>query len=275
MSSSASSLSSKPLARGEFSPAEPTDLRSPCPMVNCLANHGYIPRDGRSVHSGELMAAMNEIGLSSVLGALLSKPIFLEQTQQNRDADQQPRSFWSKTWNFIRNPWGAAFSSLGMRKPGQKDSMGIECLNLDQLALPGAIEHDISLTRRDHQQGDNISLQPDLVRDLLASSSDGGRTLTVEDLAAFRRRRIQTQKEVNPGMIYGPEQHELACAEIATVLKLFGDGKKVPYEYARSFFLEERLPIQEGWEKRRWWTLGILEIIWSTRTVKRLVGEDI
>jgi hypothetical protein len=263
--------SSKPLIKGTFSPAEPTDLRSPCPLVNSLANHGYIPRDGRNVHASELRAGMNEIGLSSVLGAMLSNPIFLEHTGQNSDATQQPRSFWSKTWYLISSPWAIAFSALGMRKPGQKDSTGKECLNLDQLALPGVIEHDISLTRRDHQQGDNISLQPDLVRDLLASSSDGGRTLTAEDLAAFRRRRIQEQKEINPGLIYGPNQHKLACAEIATVLKLFGDGKKVPCEYARSFFLEERLPIREGWKKRRWWTLGLLEVIWSTRTIKKIV----
>jgi hypothetical protein len=215
---------------------------------------------------------MNEIGLSSVLGAMLSNPIFLEHTKQINDAPQPSRSLWSKTWYLICNPLSVAFSALGMRKPGQKDSMGKEYLNLDQLALPGAIEHDISLTRRDHQQGDNNSLQPDLVRDLLASSSDGGRTLTVEDLAAFRRRRIQTQKEVNPGLVYGPRQHEIACGSIATVFKVFGDGKKMPCEYARSLFMEERLPIQEGWKKRRWWTLGLLEVMWSTRTVKKIVG---
>jgi hypothetical protein len=72
-----------------------------------------------------------------------------------------------------------------MREPGQTDSMGKGCLNLDQLALPGVIEHDISLTRYDHQQGDSISVQPDLVKALLDSLSDGGKTLTRDDLANF------------------------------------------------------------------------------------------
>ncbi|CAG8954867.1 hypothetical protein HYFRA_00008553, partial [Hymenoscyphus fraxineus] len=32
-----------------FIPPGPHDLRSPCPAVNTLANHGMLPRDGRNV----------------------------------------------------------------------------------------------------------------------------------------------------------------------------------------------------------------------------------
>ena len=27
----------------------PGDSRSPCPALNCLANHGYLPRDGKNI----------------------------------------------------------------------------------------------------------------------------------------------------------------------------------------------------------------------------------
>jgi hypothetical protein len=131
------------------------------------------------------MAAMSDMGISSVLGAILAFPIFLTRVDQNTTESQQPRSLWSRLNYLIRNPWAIAFSSLGMREPGQTDSMGKGCLNLDQLALPGVIEHDISLTRYDHQQGDSISVQPDLVKALLDSLSDGGKTLTRDDLANF------------------------------------------------------------------------------------------
>jgi hypothetical protein len=30
----------------EFIAAAPSDLRGPCPGLNALANHGYIPRNG-------------------------------------------------------------------------------------------------------------------------------------------------------------------------------------------------------------------------------------
>ncbi len=72
--------------------------------------------------------------------------------------------------------------------------------------------------------------------------------------------------------MYGPAEHELACSEIATILKLFGDGTEIPCEYARSFFLQERPADAGGLAKRRWWSLGLLEIIWGARTIKSLLG---
>ena len=99
-----------------------------------------------------------------------------------------------------------------------------KCLDLDQLGLSGVMEHDISLTRHDHTQDDNTSRQPDLTRDLLASSLDGGQTLTAEDLATLRRRRTEKQKEVNPGLSYRLMQHQVGCTEIALVLDVFKDG---------------------------------------------------
>ena len=275
MATSTTPLLSTALKKGTYSHSGTTDIRGPCPLINCLANHGYIPRDGRNVRVHELTAALNEIGLSATLGSVFSHPIFLEHKQaEQADASLRPRSFLGSVWFYIRNPWSLAFSSLGMRKPGQEDSGGHQVLNLDQLALPGVVEHDISLTRYDHQQGDNISLQPDLLQDLLASSSDG-KTLTAADLAELRKRRIAKQNEVNPGLVYGRLQHQIACAEIALVLNVFGDGNKVRCDYARAFFGEERLPIEEGWRKRRWWTLGIVELFNSARKITKLIGLEV
>ncbi|KAJ3333230.1 hypothetical protein HDU93_008673 [Gonapodya sp. JEL0774] len=33
----------------EFQAAGPTDHRAPCPALNIMANHGYIPRDGKNI----------------------------------------------------------------------------------------------------------------------------------------------------------------------------------------------------------------------------------
>lgn len=73
-----SSLPSMPaslsLQRGTYAPSTPTDLRSPCPILNAFANHGLIPRDGRNVSKSELDDTMREIGLSVTpsFGYLLS-----------------------------------------------------------------------------------------------------------------------------------------------------------------------------------------------------------
>lgn len=57
----------------------PNDLRSPCPVLNSLANHGILPRDGRGMTLPVIQTALGESmtvapGLSAILhaGGLLS-----------------------------------------------------------------------------------------------------------------------------------------------------------------------------------------------------------
>ena len=42
-------------------PAFPQDQRSPSPLINSLANHGFIPRDGRNVNLHELSVHLEAI----------------------------------------------------------------------------------------------------------------------------------------------------------------------------------------------------------------------
>ena len=170
------------------------------------------------------------------------------------------------------NPFTHMFKFFAMRTPGQTDSDGIPCLNLDQLRKPDCVEHDISLTRFDHAQGDNLTPQPELIKDLLASSSDGS-TLTIADLASLRKNRIARQKRENPILRYGAFQNQIACTEIALILKVLGAGNQVPVSYVKAFFEEERLPREEGWKPRVWWALGLVELNALTGKVKSLVGD--
>jgi len=270
MPSETTPLVSKPLAQGTYVHSTKSDVRGPCPLVNSLANHGYIPRDGRNVHAGELVTALKKVGLSHALSAVFADPIFLVA-----EKSQPSRSRWQTIWYWICNPWALFFSGFGMRRPGQKDAKGIKCLDLDQLDQPGIVEHDISMTRHDHTQGDNHTPQPDLIRDLLESSSDGGKTITLEDLAALRRRRIHTQLKANTGLTYGSSQHNGACTELALILHVLGDGQKIPCDYVRALFQEERLPLEEGWNPRRWWTLGLGELFMAVNKIKKVVGMRI
>jgi len=43
-----------------WQPPTPTDRRSPCPMLNSLANHGYLPRDGKDVSLADLVTGFKE-----------------------------------------------------------------------------------------------------------------------------------------------------------------------------------------------------------------------
>lgn len=49
------------------------DARSPCPALNALANHGYLPRDGKNVSAFDLIRALREgYNLSFPLAFLLA-----------------------------------------------------------------------------------------------------------------------------------------------------------------------------------------------------------
>ncbi|KAK0625915.1 Chloroperoxidase, partial [Immersiella caudata] len=239
--------------KGEYNPPTPSDTRGPCPMLNTLANHGYIPRSGRNITASDITTSLHDVvGVSSTITFPFTHPIFF--THQPAPDLSQPASTWSTIRHYLRHPL-SLLRRFGMRRPNQhltpSNKNKTPCLNLDQLATPHTIEHDVSLTRLDRSQGDCTSPQPHLISALLSCSSDGGKTLSISDLASFRRLRIERQREVNPRVEYGRMQHSFACMEIALLLGMFGEGKgkdrRVKVEYARAFFEEERLPVREGW----------------------------
>jgi len=266
------------LSRGTYSPPTPTDIRGPCPMLNALANHGYIPRDGRNILAGEITSALHDaIGISTFVTTMFTLPIFFVHQDSPQPSDSLP-SLWKSALNYLKHPT-LIFRQWGMRRPNQTHpATGKRCLNLDQLGMKGVIEHDISLTRRDRAQGDCISPQRDLIEALLACRADGdnenndGRqndaeNLSIRDLAEYRRRRVAAQKEENPEAVYGRLQHSFACMEIALLVGTFGDDDEVRKDLVRVFLQEERLPFREGWDWRRrkagWWggrRLGILRL---------------
>jgi hypothetical protein len=271
MSSDTAPLISRSIPRGQYAPSRPSDLRSPCPLINALANHGYIPRDGRNIIASDLMTGMKQAGISHTYRAILAYPCFLEYKDPNTVAAQSPLSIWRKLWLLVTNPYALFFSNFALRRPGQFDSKGNKCIDLSQLAIHGAIEHDISLSRRDLAEGDNCKPDPQLIEEMIKSSSDGGKTISLEDLCTYQRRRIHEQLESNPGLAYGPPEHSVVCGQILMFIKVFGDGKRVPCEYVRALYTEERLPRREGWRKR-WWSVGFIEIARGLGKVQNLMG---
>ncbi|KIW21499.1 hypothetical protein PV08_02079 [Exophiala spinifera] len=265
--------------KGTYQTPPPSASRSACPMINALANHGYLPRDGRQVTASDLESAMSLVGLSPSLGALFSNAVFLEHPTPG-----SPRpSLFSRLRAILQNPWELLPHRLGVLLPGQSDTSSTgnphtkaKTLSLADLSLHGAIEHDVSLSRRDEAQGDNHTPQADLIYEIMASSN-GDKTLTMDDLCALRKRRIETQRAENKELQYGSFEHELGCGEIALILKIFGDGERVKREYLQAFFGDERLPLAEGWNMERrnsWWKrLGLVELKWKVEQVKRKIGK--
>ena len=236
--------------KGEYQPPTTNDLRSPCPVVNAFANHGLIPRDGRNVRAHDLDTAMKGLGLSLTIRKILVWGAFFERY------DNQP--------SFFRNPLGYLHWHFGIRDINQQDSEKVTCLNLDQLSRHGAIEHDVSMTRRDYAQGgDNHSKQDDLVEQLLRSSGDGS-YITTTDFAKLRRTRLEQQKRDNPELNFPGVLHWVTAGQIAAIQRVFGQGDKecrIPVNYMEALFGEERLPVREGWTKSQGWLAGAIGVV--------------
>ncbi|KAK2025348.1 hypothetical protein LX32DRAFT_703637 [Colletotrichum zoysiae] len=212
-------------------------------------------------------ATMRQVGMSPLLGSIFAVPTYFEYHNPNEAYLQSPASTWQKLWGLLKNPY-SFFSYFGCWKQEQYDEERRKYLNLENLALHGAIEHDISLSRRDFAQDEgNNKPQKDLIHEMLKYSHDG-ETLTIDDLAGFIKARIKQQLNDNPELVYGPAEHRVNCGQIALLMGCFGDGQTIPVKYVRALFEDERLPIKEGWTKRTRWSMGLIEFFLS---VNRLV----
>lgn len=259
------------LKKGEWARQPPNAVRSPCPMLNSLANHGYIPRDGRSIRLDELKVALISAGrISPALAALLANPTFLER----REPSAPRPSLLSRIFAVLRNPW-ALMQQAALRDKGQVDSAGKPVINLDQIGRHGVVEHDVSLTRLDFAQGDDMKVQPRLLELLLKSSTDGGKSITVEELVAYRARRLAQQKQDNPSLKYGSDENDVASGEVAFLINLLGDGKRVECARLKAFLGEERLPREEGWTGGRQGSgsYGLISFFLDMGKVKKLIGS--
>ncbi|KAI8620479.1 hypothetical protein BC830DRAFT_521832 [Chytriomyces sp. MP71] len=208
-----SGLAATQVAIGEYVKAGPNDLRSPCPALNSLANHGHLPRNGRLITADMLVNAVKEV--------------------YNIDPSQLISSVF---------PLRAAASS-GVRTADQVNELGVEYINLNDLGLHShsSIEHDVSLTRNDAYFGDNSAVVPEFVEAMIAESTDGD-YVSREDMTRHRLKRFNDSKARNPELSYNVKQATTASFEAAVALNVLGRDDKIPLEHVRSFFLEERIP---------------------------------
>ncbi|KAI4933280.1 hypothetical protein J4E85_003685 [Alternaria conjuncta] len=95
--------------------ASPNDFRGPCPMLNTLANHGFLPRDGRNFTQENVVKGLKDgLNFNASLGALM--------WQQAVIANPEPNATF---------------------------------FTLEQLNVHNVLEHDASLTRTDAAFGNN------------------------------------------------------------------------------------------------------------------------
>lgn len=185
----------------QWAPAGPGDVRSPCPGLNSLANHGILPRDGKNITIPILIQALND-GF-------------------NTGAD------------FATVIGGAGLLSV----PDNPLATSFDLNNLDEHNFP--IEHDASLSRADYylNNGDNYDFNQTIF-DTVISYYDGMDNTSIPVAAKAKINRVNTEEARDSHFTYTPQQFILSYGETALYLSVMGDPITgvAPVEYVRIFF---------------------------------------
>ena len=191
----------------------PGDVRSPCPGLNSLANHGFIHHDGKNMtipHLLQGLAAGMNIGPDFTIAiggvGLLSSP----------------------------NPLGGSF----------------DLNDLDQHNFP--IEHDASLSRQDAFFGDDYSFNQGIFNQVLAQYK-GSKTTNLKGASAAIANRTMDSQKRNPTFVYGPREFVLRYGETGLYLQTMGGDDLTGVaniDYVRQLFEKEKLPYNLGWRPR-------------------------
>jgi len=188
-------------------------------MVNALANHGYLPRDGQNVSLGRLVTGLRQ-SLNLAPDATLLVGLKALET--------------STTGRWLT-------------------------FHLDDLARHGVIEHDGSLSRNDAHSGDNHSFDPQAWATVTrhfaggggGGGGGGGETVSIETAAAARKARVEAAAATNPAFEMDEAAVRFSLIETCLYLYVFGRGVEgeARTEWVRVLFEQERLPFQEGFAR--------------------------
>jgi len=189
----------------EYQEPGPNDLRSPCPFLNALANHGYINRDGRYITWWSATSAIRKVyNFSWFVSGLLAI---------------------AGSWTGVALAWNPFWFDLKQLR-AHKSYL---------------IEHDASLSRGNWPDN-NWEPEPTFVDDILrlASSPEG---VGHEDLARHRIEQEKKLNYLlsTPRQTLATGEVGLIIPALGRGSDV-PEERRIPPDWVRSFFLHSRLP---------------------------------
>jgi len=223
-----------------FSAPQEGDVRSVCPALNTMANHGYIARDGKDLSAMDIVRGLKACyGLSTVLAMFLSfggyflirkfRRISLYELGKHNAIEHNA----SLVHHDI--PEGQTFA------PIQIDHSLVDALVSDVKPSPAEIEKSPNPTAKF--------------------------LMNYEDVA---RARVRREAECNS--VDGLHA-EIARGEMAIILGVWEVKTKekigIPMDYFKRWIGEERLP--DGWKPDH--TQGLLDVIKRSSQIRNAMNE--
>ncbi|OCH90910.1 Cloroperoxidase [Obba rivulosa] len=219
-------LTQIPDADHPFMAPGPTDQRGPCPGLNVLANHGYLPRSG-IVTQADIVSGVSEgFNMAPDLAG------FLSLVSIAYDGDLVTGKF------SIGGP-DSRTSLLG----ALQNILGVE----GGLDYHAGIEGDASATRDDAYFGDDHTMIPELYAQMKSIAANYGGLYTLEAMKDLQQLRHQQSVQTNPTFYFVPLASALDIGAKAFITVFFtngtyGDGGVPNEESISSFFGAQLLP---------------------------------
>ncbi|KZS95132.1 Cloroperoxidase [Sistotremastrum niveocremeum HHB9708] len=243
----ATDTSIKPIPDADhpFKAPGPNDLRGPCPGLNTMANHGYLPHNGIATFEQIIAASQEAFNMGFDLASSLAALAILGRGN----------AFINKV-------------SIG----GVTDKIPPLPFQIDGpvaggLAKHGRFEGDISETRHDIGEGDFQNFQDDLYDEFLTYVGRFGGDSTVTGDASvvnlkvmqeFRWHRFQQEVASDENLVYNLARLSVSYNEAAFVITLFpGADAEMNTGILGSFFRNQTFP--PNWSRTG--TIGTFDAI--------------
>jgi hypothetical protein len=214
-----------------YIPPGPGDQRGPCPGLNTLANHGYLPRNGIVSVQDLINGAQEGFNMGYDFAKAVSSFALLSRGNP-----------------LLNKVSLGGESHLIPPLPGKIDGIP------GGLAKHGRFEGDVSMTRQDAALGDHVKLNPDLYNNLLSYvdrfGEDNGTVVTYKVFSEYRWDRLVTLNKTNPQLTYHNGRRGFGYGEAGLILNLFPNFKEgnLSLPVMKTFLEQERFP--ENWYRR-------------------------
>ncbi|TIC99434.1 putative sterigmatocystin biosynthesis peroxidase stcC [Colletotrichum higginsianum] len=193
----------------DWSAPTAADRRSPCPMVNSLANHGYLPRTGLNISLADLIVGFTAaVNLDPAATTLVGQKALLTSTTGNN----------------------ATF-------------------NLDDLNTHGVIEHDGSLSRNDIYFGDNHSFNRTIWESVASHFTEPTISIPTAAKARKARLQAAASVNPEFTLTADGAQFSFIETALYLSVFGNLDSGDANTEWVKVLFGEERLPFAEGFSR--------------------------
>ncbi|PVH72679.1 Cloroperoxidase [Cadophora sp. DSE1049] len=200
------------------------DQRGPCPGLNAMANHGYLPHNGVGSHTDFIKGTFDVFGMSADLSG------FLTVLGGTIDGD-------GLTWS-IGGP-SKANSAIGLG--------GLLGIPQGLSGSHNKYESDASPGRGDlYLDGNDFTLQMDQYQQLYDAGQANGDNYDLPLLTDFRSQRFDHSAQNNPYFFNGPFTGVLVQPAAYTFIYRFMSNKSAEYPAGR--LNGDRIP--DNWYKR-------------------------